>query len=254
MMCKRLLSVCAGAIMIALAAVTPGVAAPLPQGRASISYPTSGLVLSGVVDIIGTATHPNMFSYQLRYAPGPQPTGESQWVDFAIVQATQVDNGVLASWDTTRVPDGQYTLALAVWGQDDPANPYLFFVTNLTVNNAAAPPTPTPEETPTATPEPLPTAVIGPTPTPVTIEQPATPTPPPTREAAAGSPTEEIGTPSGGAGSSRLRITLDTDELRSAFCTGASLSLLLLLLWGFYLLLKATVRWLLRQRRRPPPA
>ncbi len=252
-MCRRLVSVWASVVLIALATVTPGAAAPLPQGRASISYPTSGLVVSGVVDIIGTATHPNMHSYQLRYAPGPQPTGDSQWVDFAIVQATQVDNGVLASWNTTGLPDGQYTLALAVWGQDDPSNPYVFFVTNLTVNNAAAPPTPTPEETPTSTPEPLPTAVTGPTPTPVTIEQPATPTPLPTQEAPATAPAEETAAPDSGEGSSRLRIALDTEELSSAFCTGASLSMLLLLLWGFYLLLKATVRWLLRQRRRPPP-
>jgi hypothetical protein len=250
---RRIAVACAVVVGVLLAAGAPGLAAPLPQARSAISYPTNGLVLSGVVDIIGTATHPNMYSYQLRYAAGPEPTGGSQWVDFAVVQATQVDNGVLASWDTTSVPDGQYTLALAVWGQDDPSNPYVTFVTYLTVNNAAAPATPTPETTPTITPEPMPTMVIGATPTPVTIEQPATPTPAPTEAAAAGAEAGETPTPqSAGLFDTGLRLTLNTDELGSAFCTGASLSLFLLLLWGCYLLVKATIRWLLRQRRQPP--
>jgi hypothetical protein len=248
----RVLVVCAIVVGVILAAGAPGLAAPLPQARSAISYPTSGLVLSGVVDIIGTATHPNMYSYQLRYAAGSEPTGGSQWVDFAIVQATQVDNGVLASWDTAAIPDGQYTLALAVWGQDDPSNPYVTFVTNLTVNNAAAPPTPTPETTPSPTAEPMPTMVIGATPTAVTIEQPATSTPPPTLTAVAGEAGETPAPGDEGGIASSLRLTLNTEELSSAFCTGASLSLFLLLLWGSYLLVKATIRWMLRQRRQPP--
>lgn len=252
---RRVLVVCAAVALITLAVTAPGVAAPLPQARSAISYPTNGQVLSGVVDIIGTATHPNMYSYQLRYAAGPEPTGNSQWVDFAVVQATQVDNGVLANWDTMGVPDGQYTLALAVWGQDDPSNPYVFFVTNLTVNNAAVAPTPTPEESPT--PEPLATAIPGPTSTPVTIEQPATPTPAPTPIQAGAAASDDPAAPAEGEeesdaeGDNPLHLTLNRDELSGAFCTGASLSLLLLLMWGFYLLVKATVRWFLRQRRPP---
>ena len=45
---------------------------------------------------------------------------------------------------------------------------------------------------------------------------------------------------------------LDTGELRDAFCTGGMLSVLLLLVWGTYLLMKAGVRWILRQGREPP--
>ena len=49
------------------------------------------------------------------------------------------------------------------------------------------------------------------------------------------SPTEE------GEG---LSIPFDVGELRGAFYTGASITVLLFLLGGFYLLVKAGVRWL----------
>lgn len=249
---KKVLRIGTVVLGVGLAVYAPGWAAPLAQGRAVISYPTDGLVLSGVVSIMGTATHPNIFSYQLRYAPGPQPTADSQWTDIAVVQGTQVDNGVLAQWDTTNLPNGQYTLALAVWGQDDPANPYLYFIRNLTVNNAAVPATPTPEETPTPTAEPLPTAVLGPTPTPVSVEQPPTATPLPVPTVASGVGAEETSTPRGDDVRNRPRVTFNMSEIGNAFCTGALLSILLLMLWGLYLLVKATVRYMLRLRRRPP--
>ena len=230
-----------------LARSAPGRAAPLLQGRAVITYPTNGMTLGGVVDVRGIATHPNINFYQLRYASGSTVTGDTQWVDFAIVQASPVENDVLASWDTTTIPDGPYVMALAVWGQDDGASPYLFFVEYLTVNNAQFVPTPVTE---TATPEPLPTAEAGPTPTQVTIEQPATPTPRPTVTVAGEAVGQETPTSTPAAGLD-LRLPLSVGELREAFCTGGGIAVLLLLLWGLYLLLKAVVRYVLRQTRDP---
>jgi len=247
---RRVLVVGMVVALILLAGGPPGRAAPPLQARAVITYPANGMTISGVVDVTGIATHPNLNFYQVRYAAGPEPTADSQWVDFAIVQAKPVENDVLGSWDTTTVPDGQYTLALAVWGQDDPANPYLFFVTYLTVNNAQPVPSPTPEEVP-PTPQPMPTEVIGPTPTPVSIEQPATPTPRPTPTPTGGAPVEAL-TPSS-PGEKGPAFTLNVGQLRDAFCAGGMIPVLLLLLWGIYLLMKAAVRWLLRQRKRPPP-
>ena len=246
---KRILAVGTALVMVWVIMGSPGWAAPQQQARSVVTYPTDGMTVSGAVEIRGIATHPNMDFYQIRYAAGPQPTGGSQWVDFAIVDGTQVEDGVLGTWDTTVIPDGQYTLALAVWGVNDSSGPYVFFVTQLTVNNAQPVPSPTSEA---PTPEPLPTAVVGPTPTPVAIEQPATPTPRP-------SPTplsedfEETVIPSGGE-SERFSVPLDTEELRTAFCTGGLITVMLLLLWGFYLVVKAGVRWFLRQQRanRPP--
>ena len=246
---KRILAVGAALVLVSLLLSARGHAAPDLQARSVITFPTDGMTVSGVVEVKGIATHPNMNFFQLRFAAGPEPTGDSQWVDFAIVEGTQLENDVLASWDTTTIPDGHYTLALAVWGVDDPTGPYLFFVNRLTVNNAQPVATPTPEP---ATPEPLPTEVTGPTPTPVIIAQPATPTPRP-------SPTpvselaEESATPSA-EDVGQFNVPLDFGELRTAFCTGGMITVLLLLVWGFYLLAKAGLRYLLRQEHlnRPP--
>jgi hypothetical protein len=208
------------------------------------------MTVGGVIDVTGIATHPNINFYQLRYAPGPEPTGDTQWVDFAIVQALQVENGVLGTWDASSLPNGQYTMALAVWGQDDAASPYVFFVTYLTVDNTQVVPTPTPEAG-QPTPEPLPTEVIGPTPTPVTVEQPATPTPRPT-ETPVGEVEEVAPRTSEEEDGGIPAIALDSDGLRDAFCAGGLIPVLLLTAWGLYLLVKAGVRWFLRQRTRPP--
>lgn len=243
---KRILVVGTALVMVLWAVSPPGWAAPRFQARSIITYPSDGMTVGGAVDVTGVATHPNMRMYQLRYAAGPRPTGESQWIDFAIVEGAQVENNVLATWDTTIIPDGEYTLALAVWGVDDAASPYVFFVTNLTVNNAEPVATPTSEP---PTPEPMPTAVVGPTPTPVPIEQPSTPTPLP-------SPTpegEEIDeTPAPVGEDEGFSLPIDFAELRAAFLTGGKITLLLFLLWALYLFVKAVVRWFLRWRTKAP--
>jgi len=245
---KRTLVVGTALVMILLVGVPPGWAAPQPQARSIVTYPTDGITISGVVEVTGIATHPNMKSYQLRYAAGPQETGDSQWVDFAIVEGTQVENNVLGTWDTTVIPDGQYTLALAVWGLDDTASPYVFFVRYLTVNNAQPVATPTSEP---PTPEPMPTAVVGPTPTPVPVEQPATPTPRPS-PTPRGEVTEEFtATPSTGVEEGASSF-LDIEKLRAAFCAGGLITVLLFLGWFLYLLVKVSVRWFLRRRAGSP--
>lgn len=246
-MLKRILIFGTALILAVLAMSVAGRAAPLTQAQSVVTYPTDGTMVSGQVEIKGTATHPNMNFYQLRYATGSQPTADSQWIDFAIVEGKQVENDVLATWDTTQVPDGQYTVALAVWGFDDGNSPYLYFVTHLTVNNAQPVATATPEPQPTA--QPLPTPTSGPTPTPVTVQQPATPTPRPTptpqeeaEEAAATPPT---------AGPAGLNVPLNLSELRDGFFRGGLITLLMLSVWGAYLLVKAGIRWYLRQRAGP---
>ena len=245
---KRTLAVGMGVVLVVVGLVagvgSPGWAAP-PHQAPVITYPTSGMTVSGVVEVTGIATHPNIAWYDVSYAPGPEPTGTSQWVSLANVQNAQVESGVLAVWDTTSVPDGQYSLALTVIGRDDPFT-YQQIVTYLTVNNAQPVASPTPE-TEQPTPEPMPTAVIE-TPTPVTIEQPPTPTSlsvpsPVAEETLEGTPvpvTEEEG--------DGLDLPLDLSQLRAAFFTGGKITLFLFLLWGLYSLVKVTVRWLLRRR------
>jgi len=245
-MYKRTLAVGTALVMILVAVAPPGWAAPQPQARSVITYPAGGMTVSGVVEITGVATHPNIEWYDVSYAAGAEPTGGSQWAPLAHVENAQVEDGVLATWDTASVPDGLYSLALTVKGRDDPLY-YQQFVSHLTVNNAQPVVTPTLE---TSTPEPMPTAVVGPTPTPVSVEQPATSTPRPS-PTPRGEVTEEAITPSTeeeeGAG-----VLLDVERLRAAFCTGGLITALLFLLWCLYLLAKAGVRWYLRQRTSAP--
>jgi hypothetical protein len=222
-----------------------GWAAPMFQAQSTITYPTDGMTVSGQVEVRGIATHPNMDFYQVRYAAGGQPTGDSQWQDFSIVQGQQVQDGVLGTWDTTQIPDGQYTLALAVWGGNDPNNPYLFFATNLTVNNT------NPVSTPTSVPEPTelpPTATTGPTATPMAVEQPATATPRPTPTI----PLSAVPTPTTTAVEGPS-VALDMGRIRDGFCTGGLITTFLLSLWGLYLLAKAALRWVLRRRSESSP-
>ncbi|HIE38748.1 MAG TPA: hypothetical protein EYP77_06730 [Anaerolineae bacterium] len=224
-------------------------AAPLAQGdQVIILSPGDGATVSGAVEIIGTVTHPNFVSYGVLYAPGPAPTADSQWVEVVFGVQEQVENGVLAVWDTTArtedgqpvVPNGVYTLALARYRQGSDT-PDLFFVRNVTVNNE--------EVTPTPTLTPLPPAVPA-TPTAVPVEQPPTPTPRP-------SPTPRPGeTPAAapiveedeGGG-----LAFDVGRLRAAFFDGARITLLLFGLWGLYVFGKAAVRYYLRTRRPGPP-
>ncbi|MGD2177929.1 MAG: hypothetical protein PVG71_08925, partial [Anaerolineae bacterium] len=187
--------------------------------------------------------HPNMDFYQVRYAPGATVVADSQWQDFAIVQGQQVQDDVLGIWDTTKIPDGQYVLAVAVWGVNDPNNPFYSFVTNLTVNNTNPVNTPTPEATPTELP---PTVTLGPTPTPVAVEQPATSTPRPTPTV----PSSSVPTPTVRAGGA-TGVALDVGRIREGFCTGGLITIFLLSLWGLYLVAKVTLRWLLRRSSGP---
>jgi hypothetical protein len=244
---KRTLVVGMTLVIVLFAAGLPGQAAPLFQGQSIIIYPTDGMTVSGQVEITGIAAHPNVLWYQVDYAPGSEARADSQWVTLKHADNTQVEGGVLATWDTAGLPDGQYTLALTLKGENDPLD-YQYFVTHLMVNNAQPVETPTPEPPPTEEPVEAPTAVIGPTPTPVTVEQPATPTPrpSPTSQAAV----EETITPSDEE--DRPIVDLNVGVLRDAFFSGVLITAMLFLLWGLYLLLKASVRWFLRQRTRPP--
>lgn len=248
MMHKRTLAVGMILVIVLLALGSPGWAAPPLQARSVITYPTSGMTVSGVVEITGIATHPNIAWYDVSYAPGPEPTGTSQWVSLANVQNAQVESGVLAVWDTTTIPDGQYSLALTVIGRDDPFT-YQQIVTYLTVNNAQPVASPTPE-TEQPTPEPMPTAVVGPTPTPISIEQPATPTPRPSPTP--GSEEELAGTPAASEEEEGPALPFNVQDLRGAFCNGGLITVMLFLLWGLYLLAKASVRWYLRSGKGLP--
>ncbi|RME37721.1 MAG: hypothetical protein D6793_03795 [Thermoflexia bacterium] len=235
-------------LMLALVLLTgsPLMAAPSAQDNVVfITYPTSGTTVSGVVQIIGTVTHPSFDRYSIYYAPGPAATATSQWQPVVLDVRQQVVNGVLAQWDTTAIaedgspliPNGVYHIVLIRYRQDGATDS--FFVNNIIVQNEAVTPTPTPtEEAP-----PLLTPVPE-TPTPASVEMPPTATPRPT-------PTPRPGvavtpTPTGGRG----RFQIDTSQMVGAFLRGARVTLTLFGLWGLYLLGRFAFRYYLRTRRR----
>ena len=95
--------------------------------------------LHGVIQVLGTASVTGMRSFFLETRPlnpdASVPTGETGWVPATLPASTAVQNGVLASWDTTLIPDGLYELRLTVT-RDNALSSY-FVVTPLRVNNAA---------------------------------------------------------------------------------------------------------------------
>jgi len=243
---------CLGAALILLVSLGAGasLAAPLPQTAMwVITYPSDGTVVSGQVVIQGSASHPNFNSYGVLYAAGPTPTGNSQWIPIVFSVPNMVVNGALATWDTTQIPNGQYTLALAVYGGGS-TDPNLYFVNYITVQNEPATPTPTP--TPTATPEPVeggeqPLPPAGPIEIP-TIEQPPTATPRPTNTPAATSGADA--TPEADSGSA-LEGLLSGPAIREAFMTGVWIAVMLYAVGILYVAGRAALRHFLRQQRRP---
>ncbi len=233
-------------LALALAGTGRSLAAPPQQEQVwVVTYPGEGAAVNGEVTIQGTATHSNFGSYGVLYAPGPRPTGDSKWVPIVFGATTMVVNGPLATWNTTQLPNGQYTLALAVYevGND---TPFLHFVNNITVYNEAA--TPTPTETPSPTPGAegeQPTIEAGPIAAP-TIQQPPTATPAPA------TPTPSGGGPQTPEDEDQELLPEDLFEgtaIREAFTSGVWIAVMLYLIGGLYLAARAVLRYYLRQQK-----
>lgn len=70
------------------------------QGSSGITQPASGDTISGVVEVVGTAVHPDYLRYELAFLRPDVPGAE--WIVFA-EGSQQVTNDVLAVWNTTVV-------------------------------------------------------------------------------------------------------------------------------------------------------
>jgi hypothetical protein len=156
----------AASLLLSLLIVIPVLAAPRVQEvRPVIAQPEQDAPVRGVVQIIGTAVHPEFQRYELYYAPWPVPSDQS-WVFIGDAHFSQQPLGLLGTWDSRSVPDGTYALRVRVVKQDgnysdsDPRR--------VLAVNTRQPETPTPSvtEAPTEAPVELP-----PTPT-VVIEVP----------------------------------------------------------------------------------
>ncbi|MGC9395050.1 MAG: hypothetical protein ACP5J4_09350 [Anaerolineae bacterium] len=243
-------------LILLLSGVGQGWAAPLTQDAVwTITYPPEGSTVSGVVDIQGTATHPGFVSYGILYASGDQVTGSTAWRhDDPIIWNNQsmVVNGTLGTWDTTVLPNGKYVLALVVYEAGN-ETPNVYFVQNLTVQNEEATPTPepTPEATPTEVGAPTPLPTEGVMPIAPTIEQPPTATP---RPAPTLSPGVTPGPGDDGEAGEGTRTIISMDAVKDAFKTGVQLAIMLYVIGGLYIAIKAAIRYALRlQREKQEP-
>ncbi len=95
---------------------SPGWLSVSPYGEAGISYPAPGATLSGIVELSGRATHPDLsqfWYYKVEWSRDGQswsalegPAGYRRKV--------AINNGPLIRWDTRRFPDGLYLLRVVV--------------------------------------------------------------------------------------------------------------------------------------------
>ena len=91
----------------------PVVQAPqCPDSRAVIVRPGNNEVLSGVTNIVGTATHEQFNFYKVEYAP----VGTENFVYLGGGNSGMV-NGVLVTFDTAALGNGAWTLRLTVVDQ-----------------------------------------------------------------------------------------------------------------------------------------
>jgi hypothetical protein len=112
-----------------------------------IVQPAQDSAVRGVVQIVGTATHPQFQRYELYYAPYPVPSDQS-WIFIGDIHTSQQPLGLLGTWDSRSVPDGGYALRVRVVKVDGnylDSAPLRVQVTNT---GPAASPTPEGTETP----------------------------------------------------------------------------------------------------------
>ncbi|RLT33468.1 MAG: helix-turn-helix domain-containing protein [Chloroflexi bacterium] len=82
-----------------------------PDARSVISQPGVNQVVSGVVPVIGSATHEQFNFYKLEFAPGANAADGYVYFDGT---ATQIQGGVLGNFNSSGLPNGVYTIHLIV--------------------------------------------------------------------------------------------------------------------------------------------
>jgi hypothetical protein len=256
-------------IVVVLLSVTATFAVVSAQEQQPIIVqPVQDAEARGVVQIVGTATHPQFQRYELYYAPYPVPSDQS-WIFIGDIHTSQQPLGLLGTWDSRSVPDGDYALRVRVVKVD--GNYLDSTPVRVQVANTRVLPSPTPEvtETPVEPPteeapppaeEPVAPAEATAT---VIIEAPGSaetatpePTPTPEPEAAAILPASESG---GSAGSSNEEGGSTATDIAGQLFSGsrlmevaeqtAILTLLAFAAVGVFFAIKGVLVWLWHKMR-----
>jgi len=148
---KRAIRLLLVVLILALGTITVDAEPALQQAQVQITSPEMNAQVRGVIAILGSASVPNFQFYKIEYGVGPNP---SQWALIGTMRDAPVMNGQLEVWDTSKVPDGVYSLRLHAVKKD--GNYEEFFVRQVSVVNSGPSPTasPTPEPTMSVTPTP----------------------------------------------------------------------------------------------------
>jgi hypothetical protein len=226
-----------GVFWVVVIEAAPGRSPQRQEPGAVITSPRDRAVVRDKVSIQGTATHPEFWKYEVAY--GPEPNPDDQWTLIGAVHENQVADNVLETWDTTLLPDGNYSLRLRVVRRD--GNYQEYFVRQISVANTQPTDTPLPPEvtpTPTNTPTPLP-----PTPT-IVIELPILPSPTPLPLATVAPVIRPTPT------SAPSFFNINVPDLGGACCWGAGAAAFAFLLVGFLTLLRRLFSLVFRRFRR----
>ncbi|MCB0208422.1 MAG: hypothetical protein KDJ52_03810 [Anaerolineae bacterium] len=232
-------------ITVWLAPSSDLIAAPAQQGEdiGVISSPSSNATVQGVVSVVGSADHPSFQFYIVEFSP--EPSSGDQWQIIGAIREQPVINGQLATWDTTSLADGTYTLRLRVVRLD--GNYTEAFAQQIVVANSQPTPTgtsapvidatdesdfPVIEVEPTITPTDLP-----PTPT-IVIDQPIVDTPTP-RPVATSAPLED---PDEEESLVPTVQGFSVIPLRDACLYGGALMLTIFMLFGFLSALRVLIK------------
>jgi hypothetical protein len=89
----------------------PAPPAQCPDANVRITAPGMGAVVSGSVDVMGTANHGSFQFYKVEFSQGEVP---SAWHVVHDIQRAPVIGGRLISFDSRAVPNGVYWLQLTV--------------------------------------------------------------------------------------------------------------------------------------------
>ncbi|MDQ7024849.1 MAG: PKD domain-containing protein, partial [Anaerolineae bacterium] len=113
---------------------------PVPISIVVVS-PLPGNIVSGNVQVVGSAIHPSFLQYRLEYGPDPNPN--NLWFSITGIVNTPVLAGTLGVWSTNNgaTPDGTYQLRLRVFLRD--GSQQTTQVGNIQVRNQQPTPIPT---------------------------------------------------------------------------------------------------------------
>ena len=104
---------------------------PMAENEVKLINPSDGELLQGTITIRGNTDVVGFKSYVLEFAY-ENGTNETTW--FLIAESEEkISEGVLATWDTQQITDGDYRLRLTVYMDDD--KPEYDTVTDLMVRN-----------------------------------------------------------------------------------------------------------------------